>query len=1257
MPQAYASSLRLGIKSFIVVPSISFVALVYVFFLFFLSLFRFPFLSFPTDPMDGSLYKLSRGLFRVWQCRYFRVDSFLLRYFSSSSVSECRSSIDLRTLVRVSEGRYGRNRDSKQYKERERERENEMEGEFWLETKDRVYELRAPSKKEKDAWVECLSVFSGSNVRADIPERMVKAMLYSLEVVEKVGITVQGVFRVPGIGKDVKALVRSLLCDGVNERKISHDVFEMADAFKLLLRSCPQSLFTNDLFLKFVNAGDVNEVIALVKQLPQNNASILFKLFKVCLELQKHAQVTKMELKSLAIILGPSLIDTSLLNQYPFFDMVPLFNIFMCHFAQIFSVLPDKATQDAKISGSLAWSNAMPDQGKIESISPTIATATEVVEVEIESSSERKKITRPASPTDEEKKQILMAGMKKPFLDRIISRVENIPADSKICDPIQTHLETNLSLDTIRENGLVDQKEALENSNAEAANIIANEQLFQTQKNTALTICVNNTSDVVDNCTVEIKQTDDIEQLNAKKLNAELGLLDDSVSVNSELVNQSPAPHQEPNTFNGPNDFKEKQMMIVPKNCGENALNTVTNEVNTGMIAISPERKKIDLKVDCENVFSEKKRAKEALLKAEIAALELAISDKIASSQVKIVDVGAKKQSQTSNFEESPVVANAILKKVQDHLCTNSIEFFAEPADNNLLTILGLSKDVSTTAQLDMNDTMNVNDLTATKNPELALTVSNQPLISSVNADSLGTILAVSNAEDSAARDPNEALADNLKFERLKVEAQVTKEHNNYAAQLREAIALGEAAIKSRKLLEDMVATLQSKIESNNLTNRTLQEDLDQTKSRCLALQQKNNLLEQASNFNLQPDVVVVQRRILLEESIKEELNRQFKVKISQLQDEKQSLLSKIEAYELKPDTTRAPHPGQAGNAGAELSRCRTALISAQNKIRVLELQASRQSAQIEELSVDRKKITLLQSQLNAEAVKQGAAFEVHQKEMVRAQNTIRETKALLVEMQLQRDQLQQLLDKGGNHAVNESMNVVSCDKCDAMKKQSDAMQIKFVALTTELEELKKNAIEFREVALKYSLLQSDFGIKENQLLASNRKIEEMKQSRIIYQQTIESQIEAKNKIIEGLQKRLDEVAGVSLTNKDHFTSNVLQTIEGSIPSSLARSKSKVSISELSVHAMKSDASETAESENRILRLPEAETSRVHRSTPSYSRIESSKIALQSQLESSKLCLKEIELRARAGFDLSKKKFEALEKELTSGYLYPQTAR
>jgi hypothetical protein len=68
----------------------------------------------------------------------------------------------------------------------------------------------------------------------------------------------------------------------------------------------------------------------------------------------------------------------------------------------------------------------------------------------------------------------------------------------------------------------------------------------------------------------------------------------------------------------------------------------------------------------------------------------------------------------------------------------------------------------------------------------------------------------------------------------------------------------------------------------------------------------------------------------------------------------------------------------------------------------------------------------------------------------------------------------------------------------------------------------------------------------------------------------------------------------------------------------------------------------------RVMDLGDLTELSVPAATPLQRKLESSKLALQSQLDSSKKKLKEIEVRARAGLEESKKRLEALERELST---------
>ena len=142
---------------------------------------------------------------------------------------------------------------------------------------------------------------------------------------------------------------------------------------------------------------------------------------------------------------------------------------------------------------------------------------------------------------------------------------------------------------------------------------------------------------------------------------------------------------------------------------------------------------------------------------------------------------------------------------------------------------------------------------------------------------------------------------------------------------------------------------MQKKLDLSYTNTSTLQQSLDAARLKNVELQQQNDVLENKVKGVVAPDIVNFQQRMLLEESIKEDLNAQYKIKLSQLQEENAALTSKINAYESNPDTLFAAKTGNTSPKN-DLSRANRSIITLQSKIRTLELQISRQASQLEDV-------------------------------------------------------------------------------------------------------------------------------------------------------------------------------------------------------------------------------------------------------------------------------------------------------------------
>lgn len=219
-----------------------------------------------------------------------------------------------------------------------------------------------------------------------------------------------------------------------------------------------------------------------------------------------------------------------------------------------------------------------------------------------------------------------------------------------------------------------------------------------------------------------------------------------------------------------------------------------------------------------------------------------------------------------------------------------------------------------------------------------------------------------------------------------------------------------------------------------------------------------------------------------------------------------------------------------------------------------------------------------------------------------------------------------------GDIEVMENAYKLKLEECNRIIKELESEKN---SLKNQVDEGRKVFIEMREVSLKNTSLKADLAIKESQ-------ISSLKSSRSSQQQTLEAQIIAKNRIIEDLRRRLDSMHSVGLSRSKTAPVDSKSPLQS--PSSAEKTWDENDIQDpenlengVSTPVTKRSDSLVVGSKSRHTPLS---------NSGSYSRLDASKLALQSQLESSKAKLKEIESRARMGLDESKRRLEALEREL-----------
>jgi hypothetical protein len=270
--------------------------------------------------MDGYLEKRSAGIIKVWQKRWFSRDLHQLQYFGKRDDTIPKGVLNLFDVTQVEIVAPSVEDDSRTR--------------FNIVAKNKVYQLRAPSKTERDAWVEALAVWVSSAGREDPmppPRRMARGILAAINwiMVNEHSKNVKGLFRVPGSVGSINEIFNQVCIHGEAYFKAgmmpdNYEVHDVCSALKKLIRQLPESLLTNKLLKQFQEATDSKTVKSLVSQLPAWNAICLCKLIELCQDICENTKRTMMTPGALAICLGPNLCAK---EDMLFFNYTSLFTV------------------------------------------------------------------------------------------------------------------------------------------------------------------------------------------------------------------------------------------------------------------------------------------------------------------------------------------------------------------------------------------------------------------------------------------------------------------------------------------------------------------------------------------------------------------------------------------------------------------------------------------------------------------------------------------------------------------------------------------------------------------------------------------------------------------------------------------------------------------------------------------------------------------------------------------------------------------
>lgn len=127
-----------------------------------------------------------------------------------------------------------------------------------------------------------------------------------------------GIYRVPGNNASVTALTEEVnrnYEDVPQEDPRWNDVHVVSSLLKSYFRKMPDSLITNTLYPKFIEADKLEdphrrleEIKRLIDQLPPHNYHTLKHVILHLKTVVDHSEVNKMEAKNLAIVFGPTIV-------------------------------------------------------------------------------------------------------------------------------------------------------------------------------------------------------------------------------------------------------------------------------------------------------------------------------------------------------------------------------------------------------------------------------------------------------------------------------------------------------------------------------------------------------------------------------------------------------------------------------------------------------------------------------------------------------------------------------------------------------------------------------------------------------------------------------------------------------------------------------------------------------------------------------------------------------------------------------------
>jgi len=135
------------------------------------------------------------------------------------------------------------------------------------------------------------------------------------KIIRAEGLSVQGIFRIRGKIKDVKALKEKIDAGEEITPEEWQNIHLLTTLMKAFLRELPVPILNFENYEKFISIADLNnldEKVAvlqsLVASLPENNYNVVMFLFSLLNELSQHPEKTQMNSENLAKVIAPNLI-------------------------------------------------------------------------------------------------------------------------------------------------------------------------------------------------------------------------------------------------------------------------------------------------------------------------------------------------------------------------------------------------------------------------------------------------------------------------------------------------------------------------------------------------------------------------------------------------------------------------------------------------------------------------------------------------------------------------------------------------------------------------------------------------------------------------------------------------------------------------------------------------------------------------------------------------------------------------------------